>query len=333
MTARNSEPGKAAALRWRAEERAQSRPEQRKPLSMQDLQTTLHELRVHQIELEMQNEELLRVQDKLEEARARYFDLYDLAPVGYLILSPEGLILEVNQTAVTLLGAARATLVRQPITRFIQSQDQDVYYLYRKHLHQAGGAPGCDLRLRKPDGTLLWVHLATGRESASADPGGNRVVLADITERKRIEAQLQRSESLLRETQELGRVGSWEWDVQRQLMAWTRQIYRLHQLAPGGPLPRPEALAQARDCYLPEDQALLRAAFLRCVEQARPFDLNCRISTAKGKPVWIRTCAEPVQENGKVVRVLGFTLEVGAPGPARKTRPRKSSQVDRDPRG
>ncbi|MDR3672715.1 MAG: PAS domain-containing protein [Holophaga sp.] len=318
MTARSSVPGKAAALRWRAEELAQSRPEERKPLTLQDLQTTLHELRVHQIELEMQNEELLRVQDKLEEARARYFDLYDLAPVGYLILSPEGLILEANQTAVTLLGAARATLVRQPITRFILSQDQDSYYLYRKQLHRSAAALGCDLRLAKPDGTLLWVHVASGCEPASLNPPGSRVVLVDITERKRIEATLQRSEALLRETQELGRIGSWEWDVRSQVLSWSRQIYRLHQLSPGGPLPRPEAQAQCRECYLPEDRDALDAALVRCVEEAQAYDLACRITTAKGRPVWIRTCAEPVLEDGKVVRVLGFSLDVGAPGPARK---------------
>jgi PAS domain S-box-containing protein len=182
-----------AALRWRAEEAASRKPPLAlDQLSAQEVRATLHELRVHQIELEMQNEELLRVQEKLEEARARYFDLYDLAPVGYLIVSPEGLILEVNQTAVTLLGATRATLVKQPITRFILSEDQDIYYLYRKQVHQTGAGHGCDLRLLKPDGKVLWVHLATGVGPDSLETPVNRVVLVDITERKRLEEALHR---------------------------------------------------------------------------------------------------------------------------------------------
>ena len=322
MTGRELPPG----LRWRAETAAAAQrkpsPEELDQLSPKDLRATLHELRVHQIELEMQNEELLRVQGKLEEARTRYFDLYDLAPVGYFILAPDGLILEVNQTAVNLLGAARATLVRQPITRFILNQDQDIYYLYRKQFHQTGTPHGCDLRLLKADGTVFWAHLAAGAGPASPGTPGNRVVLVDITGRKQIEAALARSESALRTTQELARVGSWEWDVGSRAMSWSREMYRLYQLRPGGATPGPEVLARSLACYLPEDRALLQAAFTRCVEQAEPYDLKCRITTAKGRPLWIRARAEPVVEKDEVVRVNGFMMDIIdrlPPGRAGKT--------------
>jgi PAS domain S-box-containing protein len=129
----------------------------------------VHELRVHQIELEMQNEELRTAQAEIEAGRARYFDLYDLAPVGYCTLSEQGLILEANLTAATLLGWPEAALVKQPISRFILKEDQDIYYLHRKKLFETGEPQECELRLVKPDGTLFWAHLTA--TAAQAEDG------------------------------------------------------------------------------------------------------------------------------------------------------------------
>src|SRR5512145_3018563 len=161
-------PEEAASLRWRAEEvaRGEGSPPMEGPgaLSPRDMRRVLHELRVHQIELKMQNEELRRTQVDLETARARYFDLYDLAPVGYCIISLQGLILEANLTAISLLGTVRAALLKQPITRFIFPDDQDIYYLHRKQLLRSAGPLACELRMVRPDRTTFWVRLtaATG---------------------------------------------------------------------------------------------------------------------------------------------------------------------------
>ncbi|MEK7244355.1 MAG: PAS domain-containing protein, partial [Thermodesulfobacteriota bacterium] len=115
--------GSGKVLHQRAEdifrEKAAGMAENVEALSPDEVQQTLHDLRVHQIELEMQNEELRRAQEEIEDARARYFDLYDLAPVGYFTLSEAGLILEVNLTAANMLGVARSALVRRRLTSFI----------------------------------------------------------------------------------------------------------------------------------------------------------------------------------------------------------------------
>ena len=137
-------------------------------LSPEQIRKTLHELRMHQIELEMQNEELRTAQVEIEAARARYFDLYDLAPVGYCTLSEQGLILEANLTAATLLGTARDALIKQPISRFILKDDQDIYYLHRKKLFETGEPQECELRLVKSDGTRFWAHL-TGTAAQAED--------------------------------------------------------------------------------------------------------------------------------------------------------------------
>ena len=100
-------------------------------LSLDAVRRMLHELRVHQIELEMQNEELRVSQLALDTARARYFELYDLAPVGYCTVSEQGLMTQANLTMASLLGMSRGALVKQPVTRFIHRDDEDTYYLHR----------------------------------------------------------------------------------------------------------------------------------------------------------------------------------------------------------
>ena len=122
-----TDAGRLKILRQQAEKIAQDKPgrvvENLGALSPADAQRVLHDLQVHRIELELQNEELRRAQDALEASRARYFDLYDLAPVGYFTLNEGGLILEANLTGANLLGVARRALVNQPLGRFVISDD------------------------------------------------------------------------------------------------------------------------------------------------------------------------------------------------------------------
>ena len=186
---------KAEAL---ARERTARTPDDSATLSPDEIRDALHELRVHQIELEMQNEELHRAQAEIEAGRARYFELYNLAPVGYCTVSEQGLILEANLTAATLLGTARSDLVKRPFSQFIVKEDQDLYYLQRKQLFETGTAQEYELLLVKPDGSHFWAHLTA--TAAQAEDGAPlcRVVLSDITVRKQMEEDLRRSERLFR---------------------------------------------------------------------------------------------------------------------------------------
>jgi PAS domain S-box-containing protein len=158
-----------------------------------DTERVVHELRVHQIELEMQNEELLRAQHELEVSREKYFDLYDLAPVGYLTLNEPGRILEANLTAARLLGVARTDLVRQPLTRFILREDLGIFNQHRQQLFATRAPQSCELRLTRPGGAPFWVR---GEAILAQDHGTGepvcRVTLSDLTERKQAEADRER---------------------------------------------------------------------------------------------------------------------------------------------
>ena len=194
MTSKGIRPEQVAELRRQAEEIAREKAahssEDIKKLTPEEIRQMLHELRVHQIELEMQNEEMRQAQAELDAARVRYFDLYDLAPVGYFTVNETGLILEANLTAATQLGCTRNALVKLPITRFILKEDQDIYYRYRKRLIKTGMPQECDLRMLENDGTMHWARLvASVVQDADGAPVG-RIVMSDITERKRAEDAL-----------------------------------------------------------------------------------------------------------------------------------------------
>jgi PAS domain S-box-containing protein len=187
------------ALRLRAEEMAREKAVQLlkdlEAMSHEETRQPLHELRVYQIELEMQNEELRRAQVELDVARARYFDLYDLAPVGYCTITEKGLILEANLTAVNLLGVSQSALTKQPISLFILKEDQDIYYLHRKQLFETGEPQECELRMLKKDETAFWAHLAATVAQGTDGAPVCRVVLSDITERKQSESELMRAKA------------------------------------------------------------------------------------------------------------------------------------------
>ena len=218
MTEKETHPTKAAEdLRREAEklarENADQSPENLLALSHEESRHALHELRVHQIELEMQNSALRRAQLELEASQAKYFDLYDLAPVGYVTLSEKGLITEANLTAATLLGEARGALIKQPISKFILKKDHEIYYRYLKQLLGTGSTrlqgsgqavqacdpQACELRMVKKNETEFWARLdAAATHDASLAHEAINVVMSDITDSKHAEEALTHSHDLMR---------------------------------------------------------------------------------------------------------------------------------------
>ena len=188
------------ALRFQAEARVRDRIKSgvMDPYSMSpaEIRLTLHELHVHQIELEMQNEELLRTQQELETARARYFDLYDLAPAGYCTVGDAGHILQSNLTAATVLGVARGALIGRLFSSLIISTDQDIYYLFRKQLLETGIARYCELHMLRQDGTVFWAHIAATMASGADGKPELRVVLSDVSARRQVEDALVKATAL-----------------------------------------------------------------------------------------------------------------------------------------
>jgi PAS domain S-box-containing protein len=159
----------------------------------------VNELQIHQIELEMQNEELRRVQETIAENRDRYADLYDFAPVGYVTLDPQGLIVEANLTGARLLGTPRNSLLRKPFILFVAPGDRQAFQAYLRQLPADGAHQSCELELTPKHGPAVAVSL----ESLPMVEAGGKVTryhtaITDITRRRNTGDTLRRSEEKFR---------------------------------------------------------------------------------------------------------------------------------------
>jgi PAS domain S-box-containing protein len=188
-----------SSLRRRAEGLLDQDPKDFQSLPPEEVQKLIHELNVHRIELEMQNEELRRAQIEIEESRNRYSDLYDFAPVGYFALNEKGLIIEANLTGADMLGMERRYLIKRGFSGFITPNFQDIFYHHRKQVFKSRDKQSCQLKLCKKDGTEFYAQLES---VATEDDKGNfsrlRTTITDITHLKQAEAALSKSERELK---------------------------------------------------------------------------------------------------------------------------------------
>ncbi len=186
-------------LRKQAEKRLQEKAGDAARRHPDDAPKLIHELEVHQIELEMQNEELRRTQEKLLESRDTYHALYDFAPIGYFTIDKKALIQQVNLTGAELLGLQRNKLLDTKFSRFISPDYQDEFYFHCKKIFESRTKQTCDLKLVKQDGTHFDARLDSLFVQAKAAPSVQfRTAVSDITERVQAKKVLQDSEEKFR---------------------------------------------------------------------------------------------------------------------------------------
>ena len=241
-------------------------------------------LRSQQAELEMQNEELHRTHRELEISREKYFDLYDLAPVGYLTINERGLILEVNLAAATLLGSAKGDLVKQLLTHFILPEDQDIYYRLRKRLFESESPQACEIRMRRMNAPSFCVRIEAIR---AKDDEGNpvyRITISDITTLKQSEEALRESQAQLKEAHRLAHIGVWQWDMETDTITWTEEIYRIAGLDPMLPAP---SFAELHNIFAPESMDILREAVEQATKRGEPYQLELKLIRSDGTPRWV----------------------------------------------
>lgn len=168
-------------------------------LSGPELKRLFHELDTYQIELEMQNDELRRVQQDLETARRRYAALYDFAPIGYFTFDKRGVILDVNITGAAMLGVNKREIFGTPFVRFISDrEDRTAFARHCVEVLRSGSGPECELRITKKGGDFFDALLKSVPSGDEGETGSFTTVVVDITDRKKAENALRSSEERYR---------------------------------------------------------------------------------------------------------------------------------------
>jgi len=165
------------------------------PVTESDAQRLVHELEVHQIELEMQNEELVQSRAQVEAGLRQYTDLYDFAPVGYFTLARDGAIQQVNLAGASLLGVRRSALIKRRFEVFVSASSRTTFDTFFGKVFESRQKETCEVALQKDGSASLWVHIEADVSDASCvERKVCHAVVSDIAERKRAEDALRESE-------------------------------------------------------------------------------------------------------------------------------------------
>jgi PAS domain S-box-containing protein len=304
----SSEPDES--LRRKAEEiltrRQGDEPDFIKGKSPFLLKRTMHDLKVHQIELEMQNDELRKAQAEIEAARVRYFDLYDLAPVGYITLNDQGVILESNYAAAALLGKSRRGLAKQPFSRFVSEEDQQAYQSQCRQVQETGLPQVTDLRMKGRRGKEFWARLETTIAKTAGGSSEFRIVLANISEQRGAEAALRDANQKLRLHFEQTPMAFIEWDPEFRVTDWNPAAQAIFGHT------REEALGRHASFIVPEAYRPMVDEIMRALVKKAGGERSTNPNVSKdGTPILCEWYNTPlIDEQGAVVGIASVVMDI-----------------------
>ncbi len=353
MSHETDSEGKFAQLRVRAEDtlicRSAEMPDI-SALSPDEVQRLVHELAVHQIELEMQNIELRQAQQALEESRDRYLDLYDYAPVGYFTLDNNALVLEANLLGAALLGIVRGSLIGKPLTSFVDKESQDTFYFHRNQVLQTADRHVCEIKLVKPDGSWFHAQLeSVGIADSQGERSRLRMLMSDITSRRLAESALQeahselerrveertselqeanqqleheiaerkKAEEALRESQQRldlalsgAGLGSWDWDLETRAAFFDQRWAEM--LGFFAEEIQPYISGWEKLIHVEDKPRVLEILHQHLEDRRHLFEAEYRLQAKSGEWLWILTRGRVVERDrdGKPLRVAGTNLNV-----------------------
>ncbi len=268
-------------------------------LTLSNLIETLH---IYQAELEIQNEELRQSQSAVQAALTRFTGLFRTLPIAELVADPQGLIIDANPVACELLGLRDPHYHHRFLARLIHEDDRSRLLGIMNRLRDGEDAVLPEVRLLGTGQGPLLADLHIARLALEATDRSRFVcALLDRTDAVRQRealrdayARIEHSEALLVATGRQARIGAWEFDLGAARLRWTVITRELHEVGPDFE----PSIERATAFYHPDDRRVIRAALAAALRDGTPYELELRLSTAKGRSLWVKTTAEPIRGEG-----------------------------------
>jgi len=289
-------------LRKKAEKKLELETIDIKKLSDDELRRLAYEFQVHQIELDLQNDNLQQTQVELEYSRDKYSSLYDFAPVGYFTISDKGIFLEANLTCATMLGIERSSLINKPLSKFIKREDNNKYYRYILHVFEKHEHKTVELMMVKKDGTEFYAQLeCVVTQDEDENPKTCRAILTDITERKQVEERLRdserRSRAWLENSPVCTKIVDLDFNLQYMSSAGIKNLH-VDDITPfyGKPYPF--------DFYPKSFRNVMSENMKRVVETGEIATQEAPVVDKYGNELWFHSTIVPVNNNEGLIDYL-----------------------------
>jgi PAS domain S-box-containing protein len=279
------------------------------PVGVLGLVRDLSERRRAADALEQSEQRSKRAEEALLQSERRFRSAFESAPIGMALVTIDGRFLQVNDSLCELVGYSTEELEARTWQDITHPDDLDAdlglasrvlagelrtYQLEKRYFHRRGN--------------VVWVLLSVSLVRASdGTPLHFIAETQDVTERKRAQETIERSERLLAEAQQIAHVGSWERDLRTDAMRPSEELCRIYGVDPATPEP---TIEHFRELVHPEDRERVTTEITKTAREGEPFSLEYRVVPQNGGVRWVYARGEAVFENGRVVGIRGTAQDI-----------------------
>jgi len=273
-----------------------------------DLEKIIHELKVHQIELELQNEELMKTQEELRQSQQKYFEYFDFAPVGYVIADELSKIHDLNLNASNLLNADKEELKGKRFDQFVHPDHQDEFYFFYKKLVEDKATSKLQSCL-SIDGRNIYVYL-DGNCEESSDGKFVKLTFRDNTIERLALTELEEVKERLELSLLAGNVAWWVWDYPTQIVTYDRKKAEMLGYEDGG---MTQNVYEITSMLHPDDyEKTMQHMRDHLSGKVGQYQLEYRLKTKEGNYKWFYDHGKVTQRqvDGKPLKIAGVVIDI-----------------------